>query len=155
MINKIAVFNYLIQNYSRLAGAHMYIWGFTLKGIVYMAITDETVLPYVCKVDKASRGAGYALRFKPTVAQKLFLMEYAQMLCSADYFNMEVAQSRYNRGEIYEKKVTESYGQKWHKNSVPFTECGDINVNGTEYQIKFEGATFTNEKTLKKMLRRA
>lgn len=155
MTNKIAMLNYLIENYSKLAGAHHYIWGFTVKGIIYIAVTDETVLPYVCKLDKASRGAGYALRFKPTMDQKLFLMANAQMLCSADYFNIAVAESRYNKGEIFEKMITEKAGQEWHKNNAPFTECGDINIDGIEYQIKFENATFTNEKSLRKMLERA
>lgn len=155
MTNKVAMLNYLIENYNKLAGAHHYIWGFTVKGIVYIAVTDETVLPYVCKLDKASRGAGYALRFKPTMDQKLFLMVNAQMLCSADYFNMVVAESRYNKGEIFEKMVTEKAGQEWHKDNVLFTECGDINIDGIEYQIKFENATFTNEKSLRKILERA
>lgn len=154
MTNKVAMFNYLIKNYNKLAGAHHYIWGFIVKGIVYIAVTDETALPYVCRLDKASRGAGYALRFKPTMDQKLFLMANAQMLCSADYFNIAVAESHYNKGEIFEKMVTEKAGQEWHKDNVPFTECGDININGIEYQIKFESATFTNEKSLRKMLER-
>lgn len=155
MINKIAMFNYLIENYKKLAGAHYYIWGFIVKGIVYIAVTDETALPYVCKLDKASRGAGYALRFKPTMDQKLFLMAHAQIFCSADYFNMAVVESRYNKGEIFEKMVTEKAGQEWHKDNVPFTECGDINIDGIEYQIKFESATFISEKSLRKMLERA
>ena len=40
----------------------------------------------------------------------------------------------------------------------PFTKCGDIRVNGVEIQIKFDGATFTNEKTLarqKKLAKKA
>ena len=39
--------------------------------------------------------------------------------------------------------------------SVRFDKGGDININGIEYQIKFENATFTNEKSLRKMLERA
>ena len=51
--------------------------------------------------------------------------------------------------------VTEKFGQVWTKNSIPFTECGDININGIEYQIKYQGATFTNEKILNKLMNRA
>ena len=47
--------------------------------------------------------------------------------------------------------VTEFYGQTWEKDNVPFTEDGDITVDGIAYQIKFEKATFTNEKTLARM----
>lgn len=155
MTNATAMLNYIISGYDKLAGAHEYIWGFTQNGVVYMAITDASVLPYVCKLDKASRGAGYALRFKPTVAQKLLLMTSASVLCSEKFFNETVAHSKYNKGEIFEKMVTEKFGQEWHKDSVPFTECGDINVNGIEYQIKYQGATFTNEKILNKLMDRA
>ena len=57
-------------------------------------------------------------------------------------------ESKYNRGEIFEKLVTEFYGQKWEKDNVPFTDDGDLTVNGIAYQIKFQKATFTSEKQL-------
>lgn len=47
--------------------------------------------------------------------------------------------------------VTEFYGQEWTKDNAPFTEDGDLTANGIAYQIKFEKATFTNEKTLARM----
>jgi hypothetical protein len=39
----------------------------------------------------------------------------------------------------------------WEKDNVPFTEDGDLTANGIAYQIKFEKATFTNEKTLARL----
>jgi hypothetical protein len=62
-----------------------------------------------------------------------------------------VSDSKYNKGEIFEKLVTEAYGQEWVKDNIPFTEAGDIEVDGHAYQIKYEKATFTNEKSLMKM----
>ena len=59
-----------------------------------------------------------------------------------------VKNSKYNKGEIFEKLMTEHYGQTWVKDSVPFTKDGDLTVDGVAYQIKYESATFTNEKTL-------
>jgi hypothetical protein len=50
---------------------------------------------------------------------------------------------------VFEKLITEHYGQTWKKDSVPFTEDGDITVDGIAYQIKFVNATFASEKTLK------
>ena len=44
--------------------------------------------------------------------------------------------------------VTEHFGQTWEKDNVPFTKDGDITVNGTAYQIKFQKATFCNEKSI-------
>ena len=109
-------------------------------------------MPYILKLDKASRGAGYALRFCPNNAQKAFLLaKGATVLCSKEFFETSVKNSIYNKGEIFEKMVTESFGQEWEKDNIPFTEAGDLEVNGIAYQIKFEKATFTNEKILARM----
>ena len=143
-----ALFMNLIDRYNKVAYTHEYIWGFEFKGNIYMAITDKSYMPYVCKLDKASRGAGYALRFSPNVQQKLTLMPKAEVICSKKFFEETTANSKYNRGEIFEKMVTERFGQKWEKDSIPFTMDGDITVNGIAYQIKFEKATFCNEKSI-------
>lgn len=153
MTNAIAIFQMLIAGYNRLSYTHNYIFGFEYKGVVYASTVTNEVLPYVLKLDKASRGAGYALRFCPTVEQKLFLMaQGAQVICSSDFFKTVVANSIYNKGEIFEKLVTEKLGQVWEKDNVPYTEAGDVEVDGVAYQIKFEKATFTNEKSLARMM---
>jgi hypothetical protein len=146
------IFNHLIAEYNRLAYTHEYIFGFAYKGTVYAIKANAEVLPYVLKLDKASRGAGYSIRFCPTNAQKLFLIaKGAEVVCSEKYFLEEVANTQYNRGEIFEKMETEKVGQTWKKDSVPFTIDGDLTVDGVAYQIKYQGATFTNEKTLAKL----
>lgn len=146
------LFQMLIDRYNALAYTHNYIYGFFYKNMVYMVETDATVMPYILKLDRASRGAGYSLRFCPTTIQKVFLLSHgAKPLCSKKFFEETVANSIYNKGEIFEKMVTEYFGQTWEKDNVPFTEDGDLTVNGTAYQIKFEKATFTNEKSLARM----
>lgn len=142
------LFKTMIDRYNAVAYTHNYIWGFTYHGIVYMAHTDATLMPFICKLDQASRGAGYALRFCPNVEQKLLLLPSAQVLCSEKYFNEVKASDKYNNGEVFEKLVTEYYGQEWIKDNVPFTEDGDLTVDGIAYQIKYERATFCNEKSL-------
>ena len=148
MTTNTALFKTMIDRYNEVAFTHQYIWGFTYKKNVYMAITDSSYMDIVCKLDKASRGAGYALRFCPNTDQKLALMAGATLICSEAYFNETVADSKYNKGEIFEKMVTEHFGQVWEKDNVPFTEDGDITVDGVAYQIKFQKATFCNEKSL-------
>lgn len=143
-----ALFATMINRYNEVAFTHNYIWGFTYKHNVYMAITTSEVMPLVCKLDKASRGAGYALRFCPTTDQKMVLMPSATLLCSEKFFNEQVAESKYNNGEIFEKMVTEYFGQVWVKDNIPFTEAGDIETDGVAYQIKYQKATFCNEKSL-------
>lgn len=147
MMNTVLFMN-LIDRYEALSATDNYIWGFTYKGNVYMAVTDSQVLPFVCTLDKASRGAGYALRFCPNAQQKIALMPNAEVLCSETYFKEVVSGCKYNNGEVFEKLVTEYFGQVWTKDNVPFTKDGDVRVNGIPYQIKFQKATFCNEKSL-------
>lgn len=144
-----ALFAHMIDKYNEKAYTHNYIYGFIFQNMVYMVYTTAEVMPYVLKLDKASRGAGYSLRFCPTKEQKIFLLaKGAEVLCSKEFFENEVKNSIYNKGEIFEKMVTEFYGQTWVKDTIPFTDAGDIEVNETAYQIKFEKATFATEKTL-------
>lgn len=145
------IFNHLIENYNNFAYTHNYVFGFEYKGNIYFSIETADALPYVLCLDRASRGAGYSLRFKPNNAQKLMLMQNAKVLCSADFFKAEVVDSIYNKGEIFEKLFTERCGQVWKKDNIPFTEAGDIEINGVAYQIKFDRATFINEKQLARM----
>lgn len=143
------LFNAIIDRYNELSFTHDYIYGFAYKGMVYMVHADSSVMPYVLTLDEGSRGAGFSLRFKPNNSQKLLLISKgAQILCSQTAFENTVKDSKYNRGEIFEKMVTERNGQEWEKDTVPFTEDGDLTVNGIAYQIKFEKATFTSEKQL-------
>lgn len=136
----------LINFYNETSFTHNYIFGFTYKGNVYAVEATSEVLPFITMVDKASRGAGLALRFKPNTSIKLMLMNKgAKVICSTEYFNEVHASDKYNKGEVFEKMVTESKGQTWTKDNVPYTEDGDITVDGIAYQIKFEKATFINE----------
>ena len=147
-MSKTALLYSLISRYNEVAYTHWYIWGFEYKGAIYMAQTDKSYMPLVCKLDKASRGGGYALRFVPNTEQKLALLTKATILCSKEYFEETVQASKYNKGEIFEKMVTEYFGQEWKKDNIPFTKGGDITVNKIAYQIKFQKATFCNEKSL-------
>lgn len=139
----------MINRYNELAYTHNYIYGFCFQGMIYYTIETAETMPYILKLDKASRNAGYSLRFLPTKEQKIFLLSKgAKVLCSKEFFETTTKNSGYNKGEIFEKLITEYFGYTWKKDNVPFSKAGDLNINGTVYQIKFERATFTNEKTL-------
>lgn len=147
-----ALFSGMIEKYDTLSATHNYIFGFEYRGNVYMVDATSESLPYILTLDKASRGAGYALRFKPTIDQRLYLIGLgAKVLCSTEFFKSLVASNKYNNGENFEKLVTEYFGQVWEKDTVPFWKDGDITVDGIKYQIKFNKASFTNEKQLAKL----
>lgn len=148
-MNKTALFNEMINRYNELSYTHNYIFGFTYMGNVYATTATSEILPYILKLDRASRGQGYSIRFRPTKAQKtLLLSKGAELICSYEFFTETATNSKYNKGEIFEKIITERFGQEWEKDNIPFTQDGDITVDGVAYQIKYESATFTNEKTL-------
>ena len=148
-----AFFLSLIDFYTASAYTDHYIFGFSYKGNIYMAFAGDSDLPAIMKLEAASRGQGYSLRFKPNAAIKVALLPSAKVLCSTKFFEDMVNSSKYNRGEIFEKLVTEYFGQSWVKDHIPYTEAGDIEVNGVSYQIKYEKATFINEKTMANMRR--
>lgn len=122
--------------------------GFIYNHTLYSVIPTETQLFNMVTVEKASRNQGYALRLRIRKDHKIALLTKATPICSEHYFNECVANSKYNKGEIFEKLVTENAGQEWHKDCVPMTAGGDLEVNGVQIQLKFDGATLTNEKTL-------
>ena len=151
-MNKKAIFESMVKYYISKSYTHNYIAVFTFDGVVYMVIIGNDFFNNGVKLDKASRGAGYSIRFKPTKSDKINLLaKGAKVLCSIEYFEELVKNSKYNKGEIIEKLVTEYYGQEWKKDKVPITDDGDLTVNNIAYQIKFERATFINEKQIARM----
>ena len=151
-MKNITLFNKMVEFYNSKAYTHNYIFGFNYKGNVYMVKTTSKILAYVLKLDKASRGKGYSLRFKPNnKIREMLLAEGAELICSVEMFKSLVADSKYNKGEIFERLVTEWYGQEWEKDNVPFTEDGDLTVDGIAYQIKYEQATFITEAQMMRM----
>lgn len=136
----------LINYYNQTSYTHNYILGFEYKGNIYAVVTNSEVLPFVTTIESAGHNNGLALKYKPNTSIKLMLMtKGAKVICSTEYFTKLVENSKYNKGEIFEKMITEASGQKWHKDNVPYTVDGDITINGIAYQIKFEKASFINE----------
>lgn len=146
----------MLTKYHKMAFTDNYILGFSYKGNIYISYRKAQDMEKFVKLDKASRGQGYSIRFKPTSSDKIYLLTGAKVLCSTTYFQELVATTKYNKGEILEKLVTEvEAGKVWEKDNIPFTEAGDVEINGIPYQIKFESATFTNEKALLSLMAKA
>ena len=136
----------MIKWYRNKSVADAYILGYIANGNICFNIVDE-IMPRYLNVEKASRNQGENLRLRLRTKNKQQLMrkEY-YCLGSADQLNQE----KYNKGEIFEKLVTEFFGQKWEKDNIPFWIQGDICVENVKIQIKFDGATLTNTKQIEK-----
>lgn len=133
--------------YERFNKAEKYIIGFSYKGMIYMQMVDH-LNPAMVTLESASKNQGVSLRFRPKSAHKVEML--GESICLGD---MELLiDEKYNKGEMFEKLVTEYYGQEWVKDTVPFHKAGDINVSGVEIQIKFEKAAFCTSKTIEKLL---
>ena len=135
----------MIKTYRQFSAADNYILGFVYEKMLYMVRVAE-IMPRYLNVEEASRNQGENLRLRLKKAHKAQLMKKAPIcLGSADCLN----DSKYNKGEIFEKLVTEYYGQTWTKDNIPFYIQGDININGEEVQIKLDSATLMNTKQIK------
>lgn len=135
----------LIRNYRKYSVADSYILGFIVDKMLYMLEVAE-IAPRFLNVEEASRNQGENLRLRLKKAHKASLMK-KQPIClgSADC----LVADKYNKGEIFEKLVTEYFGQTWKKDTVPFYKDGDITVNGKKIQIKLDSATLMNTKQIK------
>jgi hypothetical protein len=114
-----------------------------------MENVDVATLVAISNVSRTSskRGGYAALRFRPTNAIKRAIVEMGNVVykCTAANFAAECASNKYNKGENAERLVTEKvFGEKWAKDSVPFTDGADV----SHYQVKFQGATFCTERQL-------
>lgn len=148
----------LIKCYHDNAYTDNYIFGVEVKNTIYMVKKRCTVadLEHYLTVQHASRDQGESIRFAPRTAEKVELIADGEVrpLCSKAYFETLVSNSKYNRGQIFEKLVTEYHGQSWKADNVPFTVAGDIEVDGIPYQIKFQKASFLSEGQMLRLMKK-
>lgn len=147
-MNKTALLNSMVERYLEHSHVEMYKLGFELDGVIYNATVNHNELYKYVKLDKASRGAGYSVRFSPSKKMKIAMLPIAEVLCSKEYFDERFNGWKYNKGETHEAITTEFYGQKWEKDNERFDGHADLEVDGVGYELKFERGTFCNEKSL-------
>ena len=141
----------LLNAYNATSAAAAYILGFMLNGNVYQIILNH--LPeWLIGMDRESTSHGGTLKLRirmTAIARRRLMNMGAAYLGTVD----EILSSRKNKGEAFEKYVTEKAGQEWHKDSIPYYIDGDLTVDGIKYQIKFESASLANENTINKALK--
>lgn len=140
----------MLNNYNATSAADAYILGFSDKDRVYEIIVEH--LPeWLIGLDResSSHGGARKLRIKMTAINKRKLIAIG-----AQYIGTvaEILTARKNKGEAFEKWITEKAGQDWVKDSIPYYIDGDITINGKKYQIKFDNASLANENTIAKAM---
>lgn len=137
----------MIKHYRNHSAADSYIIGFIENKMLYMVEVAE-IMPRFLTVEQASRNQGENLRLRIKKNLKKQLMKKNPIcLGSAEMLKAE----KYNKGEIFEKLVTEYFGQVWEKDNIPFWVQGDIEINGKQIQIKLDSATLMNTKQIAKL----
>lgn len=140
----------MLTNYEGKTAAQGYIFGFTMDDKLYMMETKTLhEVNDSLKLDRASsaRGGFCKIRVRFSKLDKVKAVNAGKAIKLGKISVMEYA-DKYNAGEHFEHHIHELNGKIWVKDSVPFNVAGDIEINGKQIQIKFDGAELTNERTL-------
>lgn len=143
-----------LRYYRKFSGANAYIIGFVYKHKLYIAVVEE-IMPRQVKVMRAStKNGGYLkLQMNMTVKNKEQLIRKgAQCLMNEEETARFLEENSGFCGVAFERLVYELNGQTpREKENVGFWVCGDINIDGIEYQVKWENAQIVNFQTLREL----
>ena len=143
----------MIRNYRKFSAADSYILGFIYNHEVY-AVEVEEIMPRYMRVEHESSKKGGCAKLQlrlPKNYQEQLIRKGAVVIGSENILNGE-----YNKGVEFERVISEMNGIKFRgKDNEPFYKAGDLNINGKEIQIKFNGAQIVVERTLKKLQKNA
>ena len=143
----------MIKNYRKFSAADSYILGFEYKHYIYYIMIDE-IPPRFMAVERESSKKGGArklqLRLKKEHKEQL-LRKGA--ICLG---NESILLGQYNKGVEFERIISELNGQEFRgKENVGFWVEGDLEIDGRQVQIKFNGAQIVVETTLERLKRAA
>lgn len=142
--------NTMIKNYRRFSGADAYIIGFIYKHQLYMIQVDE-IMPRQMQVLHSSHKNGYQPKLQLVLNNKLkeqLIRKGAILLGSEEL----VTNGEYNNGVEFEKLISEMNGIEFRgKDNIGFWVGGDLEIDGKQIQVKFQGAQIVAEKTLKNL----
>lgn len=140
----------MIKNYRKFSGAESYIIGFIYKHQLYMIKVAE-IMPRYMSVQHSSSKTGRVPKLQLTINnshKEQMIRKGAICLGSEDL----VICDDLNKGFAFERLVSEFYGIEYRgQDNVGFWVGGDLEVNGEQIQVKFQGAQIVAEKTLERL----
>lgn len=134
-----------IRYYRKFSGADAYIIGFEYKKEVYVSVIDE-IMPRFTAIERAStsKGGGEKLQLR-------LKNEHMEQLIRKGAKKVDYKIVKGRNGRAFEAWIYEQVGRADEyrgDDQVGFWVCGDININGIEYQVKFNGAQIVTFDTL-------
>ena len=138
----------IISRLSVVEYTHNYINGFVFNGLVYYYETIGMNTEYL-KLEKLPNGY-HTVKYRPNNTNKKDLINsgICKVLCTESLFNEMVKNSKYNKGEIFEKLLTEKFGLEWKKDNIRVDKGADIETEEKSYSVKFEKARVIDENVL-------
>lgn len=150
------VHDYLVNGYHHSAFTSRYVMGYQKSGIVYASVVNMTpeLLKAITKVWASSdKEKSLALRYRPNLKQVAMIERNAttiKAICKVDELQALASKIKGNLGDAFELLVIQAFnGHKIGKQNTDFMTAGDMVVDGTHYQVKYNKATFTTVKTLR------
>ena len=144
---EMAYMDEMVNFYGKTSFTHDYIFGFIDGDKLMGVFLSWEEIRRVFRYDKAATSKGGVLKIRVranTMDKRVFLRKAFVVGCVREL----TADSKHNKGENFERIITEKLcGKKWEKDSIPYTDAGDVIYNGKPYQVKFDGAELTNAKT--------
>lgn len=141
----------MINTYAAYTAATMYNLGFIFNHKLY-SINLRHIPAECLKLGAASSKRGGAPRIRVRINKVMKLQFIAQGAEEIGPETLLDINDGYNKGDHYERIITERAGQVWVKDSTPFYIAGDLFHNGEQIQIKFDDATLVEEKTLLRLV---
>ena len=142
----------LFSTYKATTKANRTEIGFIIDKVLYSIKLKEIDITMV-RLTTESKG-GLKLKLQISKAQKLEWLASgkAKRLTTEQEFTKLVSESKYNKGEVLEKMLTEKRGMEWHKDSVRYDQAGDIDLKRDRIQVKFENASLTSAYTMQRVV---
>lgn len=145
--------NTMIRQYRRFSAADSYVLGFEYKHTVYAIMVDE-IMPRFMRVEKESSKKGGAQKLQLRIT-KNFKEQLIRKGATA-LGGTEILAGQYNKGVEFERIISEINGQTFRgKENVGFWIEGDLEIDGKQIQVKFNGAQIVVERTLHRLQKEA
>lgn len=137
--------------YNRLNGADRYFLVFTHQNMVWVSDLRHLSSSWCYKTRESKKNGGWEKwMLKASLLPKERLVKRAVCLMTVAEFEAQRKASGLNRGYFCEELLCDRLNCQpaSSKQNARFDECGDVVMNGVQYQVKFENATLTNVNVL-------
>ena len=142
------IMNILMTAYIAKSAAHVFYIGFMYDGKLYLVVLRGTIPAAFLRVTTTSKTHVNAVRVQITSKMAQLLIKDGRAIELGDAAALNYS-DKYNRGEHFERYIVERYtATTWHKDTTPWYIAGDAEINGEQIQIKFNGATVTDERKI-------